>query len=118
MKKFFQVCLSFMLLGQFTGCAVVAAGLGAGAGYYVAKDDREPKEILSDAGITASITAKYIQDREVSALNINVDTRGGVVTLYGSVASSAIEDRAIALASEVSGVKKIISKITVVEKSK
>lgn len=118
MKKTLQICFGLLFLMQFTGCAVVAAGAGAAAGYYVAKEDRTPEQIVADAGITASINAKYVKDQEVSAIDINVDTREGVVTLYGSVSSHAIEEKAIALASEQPGVKKIISKITVVESSK
>lgn len=118
MKKTLPIYLGLILVSQLTGCALVAAGAGAGAGYYVAQDERAPKQIISDAGITASINAKYIQDRQVSALDINVDTREGVVTLYGSVATRAIEDKAIALAAEVVGVKKIISKLTVIAAAK
>jgi len=118
MKKTLQVYLGLILAAQLTGCALVAAGAGAGAGYYVAQDERAPNQIISDAGITASINAKYIKDRQVSALDINVDTRDAVVTLYGSVANRAIEDRAIALAAEAVGVKKVISKITVVGPAK
>ncbi len=115
MKNTTQICLSLLLVAQLTACAVAAVGAGGAAGYYVAKEDRTPQQILSDAGITAGVNAKYVKDRDVSAININVDTRNGVVTLYGSVASHAIEERAISLASEVKGVKKIISKITVVK---
>ena len=67
-----------------SGCTPVLIGGAAVGGYYVGKDDRSVSQIASDASITASINAKYARDSEVSAIDINVDTRYGVVTLYGS----------------------------------
>lgn len=119
-KKQFHYAL-IMLLPFFigvSGCAPLVVAGGAATGYYVGKDERSFKGIMDDTSITASINAKYFADKKVSALNINVDTRDGIVTLYGSVPSLATEDQAILLASQANGVKKIISKLTIIELQK
>lgn len=119
-KKRFSYLLILLLPFCFgvSGCAPLLVAGGAGAGYYVGKDERSFKVIMDDTSITAAINAKYIADNRVSALNINVDTRDGIVTLYGSVPSLETEDQAILLASQANGVKKIISKLTVIELQK
>ncbi len=121
LKAYRRHSLSFFFLSfvvfVMSGCAPALLAGGAAAGYYVGKDQRSVGEILDDAGITAAINAKFVKDPNVSAFDINVDTRNGVVTLYGSVANTDIEDQAIYLAQQVKGVRKIISKLTVVQKS-
>jgi hyperosmotically inducible protein len=97
-----------------SGCTPVLVGGAAVGGYYVGQDDRSVGQIASDAKITAAINAKYANDSQVSAIDINVDTRYGVVTLYGSVASQRIANRAVALARATKGVRTVISKLTVV----
>jgi hyperosmotically inducible protein len=98
----------------FAGCAPALIGGAAVGGYYVGKDDRSVGQIASDAEITAKINAKYVEDSEVSAIDINVDTRYGVVVLYGNVSSQRIANRAVSIANTTKGVKSVISKLTVV----
>lgn len=96
------------------GCVPALVAGGTAAGYYVGQDERDVRGILDDASITAAIKARLVKDQEVSAFDINVDTRKGVVTLYGSVSSSAKEMRVIEVAKSVEGVQKIISQVTIV----
>lgn len=76
--------------------------------------DRTAGTVIDDAGITAGIKARYVDDRQVNAWDINVDTYDGVVTLYGSVPTKAAEQRAIDIARSVQGVRKVVSQITIV----
>ena len=115
MRNLVLATLIVPLLLVSSGCAPVLVAGGAAAGYYVGKDERPVKVIMNDSSITAAINAKYVADDKVSALNINVDTRNGVVTLYGSVPSLAVEDQAILLASQAKGVKRIVSRLTIIE---
>ncbi|PCJ21965.1 MAG: hypothetical protein COB04_01965 [Gammaproteobacteria bacterium] len=109
------VFIAFGLSGcGTTGVIAVGALGGIAAGYYVGKDDRTIGQIADDISVTASIKTKFVGDKQVSALNINVDTYKGVVTLYGSMNKKTTEGHAMRLASEVGGVTKVISKITVV----
>lgn len=111
----FIVCVVLGLSGCTTA-GVVAVGVvgGTAAGYYVGKDERTLGEIADDVAITASVKTRFVGDKDVSALNINVDTYKGVVTLYGSMEQKQIEMHAMRLVSEVKGVKKVVSKITLV----
>ncbi len=113
-SKMWLVLLGLSAGVLLSGCGALVVGGAAAGGYYVGKDERSIGQISEDATITSSINAKYVKDDLVSALDINVDTRNGVVTLYGSVSSSAVAARAVQLARGVKGVKQVHSKLTVV----
>jgi len=70
-------------------------------------------EAVSDAGITTKVKSRLLADPDVSGLRIDVDTRDGVVTLTGTVSSSAEKTRALDLAGKVDNVKRVEDKITV-----
>jgi osmotically-inducible protein OsmY len=66
-----------------------------------------------DLWITTKVQAKYFTDDEVRARNIDVDTRGGVVTLRGTVASYGIRRQAVALARNTEGVREVRDELQV-----
>lgn len=66
-----------------------------------------------DAAITASVAAGLIKDPDLSALKIDVDTRQGVVSLYGPAPSEAARIRATDIAKAVKGVSSVDNKLTV-----
>jgi osmotically-inducible protein OsmY len=66
-----------------------------------------------DLWVTTKIQAKYFIDDEVRARNIDVDTRGGVVTLRGTVDSYAIRRQAVALARNTEGVREVRDELQV-----
>lgn len=103
------------LVSALTGCAAAVVGGAAAGGYYVGKDERTLGEISSDATITSTINTRYVQDDLVSAMDINVDTHRGVVTLYGQVKSQAVATRAVQIARSVKGVKQVNSKLSVAQ---
>lgn len=59
---------------------------------------------IDDAAITASVNASLAKDPDLSAVKIDVDTKGGVVTLSGPAPTAAAKDRATSLAQAVDGV--------------
>jgi osmotically-inducible protein OsmY len=67
---------------------------------------------VADAAITASITADFARDPQLSALAIDVDTVGGHVTLHGSAPSDEARDRASKLASTVHGVASVDNELS------
>jgi osmotically-inducible protein OsmY len=69
--------------------------------------------VLSDAAVTTAVKAKFLADTTVSGLKIDVDTKDGVVTLNGMVATRAEADRAVTLARESDGVKRVVSNLRV-----
>lgn len=66
-----------------------------------------------DPWITAKIQAKYFTDDEVKGRNINVNTSNGIVTLNGTVATSAERRQAIALARSTDGVRSVTDQLTI-----
>jgi osmotically-inducible protein OsmY len=73
--------------------------------------DRVGKEI-SDTWITTKVQAMYFLDRDVKGMQIDVATKGGVVTLTGSVATEATRQKAVADARSIEGVSQVIDKLT------
>ncbi len=67
----------------------------------------------SDPGITTAVKSKMAADDTVKAYQIDVDTEGGVVTLTGTVASTAARDRAVELARGTDGVTRVEDRLTV-----
>jgi len=66
---------------------------------------------IDDTEITAKVKAAIFAEPGLKSMQIAVDTVGGVVSLSGSVDSPASGERAKALASAVSGVKSVDSRL-------
>jgi hyperosmotically inducible periplasmic protein len=72
------------------------------------------KESVGDAVITAKIKAEFAKDKQVSALNIKVDTDDkGVVALSGNARSKAEADKAVKIARDTKGVSSVKNEIKV-----
>jgi hyperosmotically inducible periplasmic protein len=67
----------------------------------------------TDPGITTAVKTKLAADDTVKAYKIDVDTKDHVVTLTGTVDSSAAKDRAVTLARTTDGVNNVIDNLTV-----
>lgn len=76
-------------------------------------DEAEYGPNQPDPWITAKVQSKYFLDDEVKGRNINVDTRDGVVTLTGTVASEAERRQALALARNTDGVRDVTDNLEV-----
>jgi len=72
----------------------------------------------ADARITTAIKGKLLASRDLSALDISVNTSGGVVTLSGFVSSNENISKAILVAMETAGVREVVSTLQVKPKSK
>src|SRR5499426_2259497 len=68
---------------------------------------------VADSAITAIVKSKLAVDNETSSANINVDTKGGVVTLAGVVTTQANKEQAERIARNTEGVTRVINNITV-----
>lgn len=69
---------------------------------------------LVDSAITAAVKSKLVVDNENSAINVDVDTRDGVVTLTGVVGTQAEKEQAERIAGNTEGVARVINNLTVV----
>jgi len=67
-------------------------------------EHRSPTQTASDAVITAKVKTAMAADELVKARHIDVDTVRGVVSLNGTVDSTAEKSRAMEIARNVSGV--------------
>ena len=70
-------------------------------------------QIIDDAGITASLTAKLATDRFSNLYKVDVKVFEGVVTLSGTVDTPERRDRIGQLASGTNGVKSVVNDIQV-----
>jgi hypothetical protein len=75
-------------------------------------------DATADARITGAIKTKLLASRDLSALNIPVNTTAGVVTLSGFVSSTEHISKAILLAMETDGVREVVSTLQVKPKAK
>lgn len=66
-----------------------------------------------DATITARVRTALLNDPDVSALAVGVNTNAQVVTLSGTVRTAAERDRAIAIARGAGGVADVRSELRV-----
>ena len=77
------------------------------------KKTRTVGEKIDDASITAQVKTTLLYHRSTSALNTKVETKRGVVTLYGKARNTAELDLATKLANDVYGVKSVKNRMTV-----
>ena len=66
---------------------------------------------VDDAAITAKVKAAIVAEPGLKAMQINVDTDKGVVTLSGSVDSVSNSEKAKTLADAVAGVKAVENRL-------
>jgi len=70
-------------------------------------------QAVKDATITASVKMHLATGKGVAAHNINVNTRGGNVTLTGQVASEAERQLATRVAMDTEGVREVVNNLQV-----
>ena len=70
-------------------------------------------EKISDTWITAKVKWFFMGDDLLKGSDINVDTNDRVVTLKGTVKSAAGRSRAVALATDTDGVRRVIDELVV-----
>ena len=72
-----------------------------------AQPDRTLAKVISDSWITMKIHSLFVPDEALEGSNIDVDTRSGVVTLSGTVATEAGRKKAAEIARTTDGVKSV-----------
>lgn len=97
------------LLLALNGCATAVSG-GYGQGGQN-DDGRSFQEAREDNRITGEVTMLLVRDKQVPALEIDVRTRDGVVTLVGRVPDRAAARRAEELSASVPGVERVVNRL-------
>lgn len=77
-------------------------------------DEHGMWETASDMWLTSAVKMRLLADSQTPALDINVDTWGGVVTLFGIVPSQEAKAAAETDARNVGGVKRVDNELQVV----
>ncbi len=72
------------------------------------------KSVASDSWITTKVKVRLMAKPGLSPVGVNVDTRSGVVTLFGNVETQDLKARAAAEARDVAGVKGVENELQVV----
>jgi hyperosmotically inducible periplasmic protein len=98
--------ISFVLLCAIAG----AAGL---SGCAVGSGQSTVGQYVDDATITTRVKARFAEDKDVSAMRINVETLKGVVQLAGFATTETEKTRAAQVAREVPGVQTVKNDIVV-----
>jgi osmotically-inducible protein OsmY len=70
-------------------------------------EQRSTGEVIDDTAITTKVKTSLLGDPMVSAFAISVETARGVVSLTGIVNSAAERTRAIQVAQDVGGVRRV-----------
>ena len=85
-------------LMTMTGCAVT-------------RDQSTVGAYIDDTAITTSVKARFVDNKDVDASAISVETLNGTVLLSGFAKSSTEKSRAEAIARAVDGVKAVKNEI-------
>jgi osmotically-inducible protein OsmY len=92
---------------SLTLALLLAAPLTAGCGKTIG-------ETIDDTTITTRVKTAMLNDPQVGAMKIDVDTYKGVVTLSGRVKSEAEHDQALGIARKTSGVVEVKDALQVI----
>ena len=74
---------------------------------------RSTGNAIKDSWITMKVHSQFVPEDALENSDIDVDTRAGVVTLNGTVASEAGRARAIAIAKTTDGVKSVNDRLRI-----
>ena len=92
---------------------VAAAALVITSGCAVTRGQESAGAYVDDAGITTTVKAKMVEDKNVDAAAIKVETLNGEVMLSGFAKSAVEKNTAESIAMKVQGVKSVKNQIVV-----
>jgi hyperosmotically inducible periplasmic protein len=68
--------------------------------------------MVGDAAITGKVKAAMIAEPGLKSMQIDVDTKNGIVTLTGTVDTALDKERALQLAQTVNGVVSVVDRMS------
>lgn len=98
--SYVAACALSLLLITTAGCAVTRGQESVGA-------------YIDDASITTMVKSRFVENKEVDASSISVETLNGTVMLSGFAKNQTERSMAESIASKVKGVKAVRNQITV-----
>ena len=91
--------------------STLAATLVVLSGCAVSRGQETVGAYVDDTGITTSVKAKFVENRDVDASSIKVETLNGTVMLSGFAKNGTERSTAEAIARNVSGVRSVRNEI-------
>jgi osmotically-inducible protein OsmY len=92
---------------------MTAIALLTTAGCAVQRGQETVGAYVDDAGITTLVKARFVENKQVDAISIKVETLNGTVMLSGFAKNSTERSTAESIARGVSGVKSVRNEIVV-----
>ena len=96
-----------------TFLAAAAAIVLVTSGCAVTRGQETVGAYVDDAAITTAVKARFIDNKDVDALSIKVETLNGTVMLSGFAKNAAEKNAAESVTRKVDGVKAVKNEITV-----
>ena len=93
--------------------AVTAAVLFAASGCAVMRGQESTSAYVDDASITTSVKAKMVENKDVDAGAIKVETLNGTVMLSGFAKNALEKSTAERIARDTKGVKSVKNEIAI-----
>ena len=90
--------------------------LDRSADKVAAATERATKEtavVVDDAAITTKVKSAVLAEPGLKTLQINVDTKDGVVTLSGTVDTPVLKERAMQIAQQTNGVRSVVDNLAI-----
>ncbi len=102
-----------MQIRQTLSLAAVVAALLSASGCAVTRGQESVGAYVDDATITTRVKARFVENKQVDASAIKVETLNGTVLLSGFARSPQEQEAAAQLASDVKGVRSVRNSIVV-----
>lgn len=102
-----------MIIRNTLIAAITAAALLATTGCAVTRKQETVGAYVDDAAITTAVKARYVDNKQVDASSIRVETLNGTVMLSGFAKNGTEKTTAEELAWKVNGVKAVKNEIAV-----
>jgi hyperosmotically inducible periplasmic protein len=103
----------FVMIVRNTLAAAAAAALFITAGCAVTRGQESVGAYVDDTAITTAVKGRFVDNKDVDASSISVETLNGTVMLAGFAKSSTEKSTAESLARKVDGVKAVKNEIAV-----
>jgi hyperosmotically inducible protein len=92
---------------------IVATALLMGAGCAVTRGQESVGAYVDDATITTQVKSRFVENKDVDAASIRVETLNGTVMLSGFAKNATEKVTAESIARKVNGVKAVKNEIAV-----
>ena len=102
-----------MFIRTTLAAAVAAIALITATGCAVTRGQETVGAYVDDATITTQVKSRFVENKDVDASSIKVETLNGTVMLSGFAKNATEKDTAASIARKVNGVKSVKNEIAV-----